>query len=290
MSRGVDNVASVVESGMLGAETVEWVQEGGLLRALFAPEPLAQDMQMLTRFKRWNSPVENFQYQDYLDLLTRFVSLNLGVAEVKTLTANMARAIDSNPKLSESQREFLKKWLPTKAVGEMSAHLSEPFISIDDKADNGIESAELRLSERDLRNITPRILKGKNDIQSPEPFIALNFAFLGNNAFGVLFVPMSQHPIPELRDALILKLTTEFAANRYSRTELINVNTLFLMLECWKEADASMLKVVQTSENWFEYFALNLMYYVYMFMTKPLVCVGKWLYIRFAIWGLIPIN
>lgn len=266
------------------ADTKQWVKDGGLLRALFLADANEEDRSVLGRFDCWSQPIEGFRYQDFLQLLTCFTSLDLDNERLERLTAELIRVVDENSTLTSTQKEFLGMWMPNKNVGEMASNLSMGIMSGDCECGNGVYSSACtcwsRLYSEDLRNITPRILHEWNEITSSDSLIVLNAAFF-SGPWSILLTPESLHPMPELRGLLIAKMQEELATNQRNGVDLIRMSVLFLMLGRGAEADESFFKIVQDSDGAAEHVASVFLYAMYKVTLKPFVFSAK------AVYGLL---
>lgn len=264
------------------ADAKQWVEAGGLLRALFLADSEKADKDRLSLFEKWEKLPEEFSFQDFLDLLTGFVSLDVDAESLEALTAELLRGVGGNPTLTPAQREFLSMWMPNKDVSEMAGNLSTRIMTGACECGKGVYSAACTcwsgLSLQDLRHITPRLLNERDEIADSEPLIILNSAFFSANPWLILLMPASLHPMPELRVVLILKLQEELAADKYSGIDLIKMGILFLMLERGEEADESFFKFVRRSEGYLEYLAFGFFYGMYKVTFKPFVYASKGVY------------
>lgn len=121
-------------------------------------------------------------------LLTGFVQISLDQEAVAALSSNMQSTIQRNSNLTSSQKEFLGFLLPDKTPDEISENLGLGILNsssecvaqfLEDRDEQYRQcTCWAKLSDSDLRRITPRILAVANQIEGSNALITLFLAHI----------------------------------------------------------------------------------------------------------------
>jgi hypothetical protein len=260
----------------------EWKHRSGVLVAMFG-NPTKEDSEF---FRKIPGKYQNFDacaYQDVLDLLTGFARGRLTPEELTALSANMKDKIQKHSQLTATDREVLSWFMPDKSVLELSEKLGNGYLSGECQCEARFLTDQSnrfrtcvcfrRLSDSDLRRITPRILNGADQIESSGPLITLYMAHIDKN-FKAVFMPM-RYSNSELRTLLVQSLKPELDSNRLTGSDRVKLSSLFMLLGYWSEADTALLQVVEESNTVSDYVSMRILYALYQNVTKPIIRTGK---------------
>lgn len=259
-------------------ELKEWEDNGGLLIGLFGT-PQDQDVQYLGKLSQWCKGVSSFTFDDYKRLLTGFVQITLDQEAVAALSSNMQSTIQRNSNLTSSQKEFLGLLLPDKTPDEISENLGRGILNgscecdaqfLKDRNDQYRQcTCWAKLSDSDLRRITPRILSIADQIESSNTLIKLLLAHIERKNSSI-FWPM-KYPNPELRVALISKLKEELAAKKYTGSDTFKCMGLFAFLGCWDEVDQLSILAIEQSKSISDYVLKRSFLFLYTSAMMPML-------------------
>lgn len=271
----------------------KWKDNDGLLIAMFG-NPTENDRESFRKIPGRYRNFDAYAYQDVLDLLTGFARVELAPADMTALSNKMEAMIHGHVHLTATDREFLGRFMPDKSIKELCNNLGQGCLIGECQCDARFledRSAQHRscvcircLSDSDLRRITPRILRGADQIESFETYIHLYMAHIDKKPSSI-FLPM-KYPNPNLVELLIKSLRAELNSSRLTGSDRVQLSNLFVLLGCWDDADKALLQVVEGSEFVSEYVAMRVMYAMYENVTKPIIRTGRvvcWLAVKFGL-------
>lgn len=300
----ISNVAGVSKGWAYGAgvefkqvvrELKDWKDGGGLIITVFG-NPTNEDMSNLWRLK--DSGLIDFNqlgYQHIVSLFIEYIRINGADAdELDRLSASARTAIDAHPNLTGSQKNLLVEvLLPNIPLNEV--RLSQGYLSGGCQCDaRHLEDRRgqysrcqcfCRLSNDDLRRLTPRFIARADEVTSSENFITLYVAHNETMTWRVFFKPMD-YPNAEVLRLLEQKLTEELNSGRITGTDLMKLTGLFSMLKNWERAEQSMEKFVAEQDSFKMWLQANLMKQCFFGITKPLIQYGTTIpWVASKAWG-----
>jgi hypothetical protein len=261
-----------------------WKENGRLLIALFGFATY-KDLKKWIKLPRWHKEIDTFTFDEYKQLLTGFVRLSLDPEAVAVLSSNINNCVGQNQTLTSSEKALLGLYLPDKTPKELCEALERSILNggchcdarllEDGQAQFSQCKCRVKLSERDLRRITPRILSYSDQIESIDPFITLLFADIEKKNIS-LFWPM-KYRNPALRRVFASKLKEKLMAERLPGSDVMKSIGLFTLFGFWAEVDQVSKLLIQQSESFKDYLTRRSFLAIHTSVTIPIIRCGRFI-------------